>query len=262
MGAERNNVTRTLVLTLVTLALIVVGVMYNYYTDENRKNDPRVVPAKKLYSQYNSLAQKQAYPAVFALLDSVEAIYSQVPHYQKSFEIGVVENNRSAAWLSIALQRDMEDGVNHPAYADMAKDSLLRLSEISANKAIAIYESWIRGFQDLDEEQIRERIRPSFYEKFNVEDEDDQEMYLGRRVDELVSAQLETKRRLSVSYTNLGIVFRHREEYEQAAKYYLIAIDLWDKNLTAENNLNVLLGKPMKKRNFIERLFPADKEKE
>ena len=35
--------------------------------------------------------------------------------------------------------------------------------------------------------------------------------------------------------------------------------ELWDRNLTAKNNLNVLLGQPMEKRNVIQRMFPPDR---
>jgi hypothetical protein len=47
--------------------------------------------------------------------------------------------------------------------------------------------------------------------------------------------------------------------YDSAAFYYNNAIELWDRNLTAENNLNILLNRPQKKRNLIQTLFPPEK---
>jgi hypothetical protein len=49
-------------------------------------------------------------------------------------------------------------------------------------------------------------------------------------------------------------------DYEKAINNYQKAIDLWDQNLTAENNLNILLGKPLKKRNLIQKLFPPKRK--
>ena len=70
----------------------------------------------------------------------------------------------------------------------------------------------------------------------------------------------ETPRRLSVSYTNLGIMYRFREDYENAALSYKKAMDLWEDNLSAENNLNILLGRPLKKRSLLRKIFPEPKQ--
>ena len=84
--------------------------------------------------------------------------------------------------------------------------------------------------------------------------------YIKARTKDIEKAILENDRRLSVCYTNLGIVFRQREQYKQAAEQYKKALELWDRNLNAENNLNVLLGKPLKKRNIIQKLFPPERD--
>ena len=70
---------------------------------------------------------------------------------------------------------------------------------------------------------------------------------------------METDRRVSVCYTNLGIILRSRDDNEGAAEMYIKALELWEMNLEAENNLNRLLGRPLKKRNIIQKLFPPEK---
>jgi len=37
-------------------------------------------------------------------------------------------------------------------------------------------------------------------------------------------------------------------------------MELWGENLTAENNLNILLGRPVRKRTFIQKMFPQPKD--
>ena len=73
-------------------------------------------------------------------------------------------------------------------------------------------------------------------------------------------ALLENNRRLSVCYTNLGLISRFQGNYEDAVKQYEKALALWDRNLDAENNLNKLLNRPIKKRNIIQTLFPPEKD--
>jgi hypothetical protein len=82
-----------------------------------------------------------------------------------------------------------------------------------------------------------------------------------KRVDDLVLAQNETPRRLSVSFTNQGIVQRHLYKQNEAVESYIKAIKLWKDNFTARNNFNVLMGKPPKDRSIIDQLFPPDKNK-
>ncbi|MCK4748009.1 MAG: tetratricopeptide repeat protein, partial [Bacteroidales bacterium] len=67
-------------------------------------------------------------------------------------------------------------------------------------------------------------------------------------------------RRLSVCHTNLGVIYRHQGAYVEAAEEYQKALALWDRNLEAENNLNKLLNKPLKKRNMMQKLFPPNRE--
>jgi len=84
---------------------------------------------------------------------------------------------------------------------------------------------------------------------------------LNRRVRNLVTAQIETPRRLSVCMTNKGTIFRHMMQADSAFFYYNHALALWKENRTAESNLSVLMGGEPVKPSLIKSLFPPDKNK-
>ncbi|MCK5760725.1 MAG: hypothetical protein KAH33_05495, partial [Candidatus Delongbacteria bacterium] len=70
----------------------------------------------------------------------------------------------------------------------------------------------------------------------------------------------EMSRRYSVTYTNLGIVMRHKLLQDSSIVYYKKALDLWEDNHTAKSNLNVLMGEKPIKRGFIEKMFPPERK--
>jgi hypothetical protein len=184
-------------------------------------------------------------------MDSIECIYSAYKHYENSYEIGVLHNNRAASYLTWAI---------HNEDTNKNQDSLVNLAESAVLKSIEIYDHWLMRFQGLDQEEIKSIISDDFLEGLERYDADKQKKYLKNRIKEIEESNIETSRRMSVAYTNLGIVFRHRLLYDSAAFSYQKAIDLWDRNLTAENNLNILLGRPLKKRSFLQKLFPPDRD--
>lgn len=142
------------------------------------------------------------------------------------------------------------------------QDSMFTMAEKMVKKSIAIYSGWLKQFEDKSSEEIISIIEPEFYRGLEQYPVEKQELFINNRIEEIQQAQMETKRRLSVSYTNLGIIKRHKMRYEEAAKNYKRALDLWEENLTAQNNLNLLLGKPLEKRSFIRKLFPPERDKE
>lgn len=253
MTIFKNRATRALILTmgaLVSLALVVSGI---YYKNVNASVDPRIVEARKLYENYNLYAQKSAFDSIFRLMDEIEAIYSSVDHYQDSYEIGVLYNNRAATLLTIALYS--EEAMENP----LVQDSLMTLAMDAAEKSIEIYRRWLEKYPGKNKDEIERMISNNFLAGLEGYDTDQKEKFLKNRVKEIVETQTETERRLSVSYNNQGIIYRHKLQYEEAAESYKMAIDLWDRNLTAENNLNVLLGRPIRKQNFIQKMFPPEK---
>ena len=260
MRAALNSSTRALVLIMIALVVIGILIARFYYGNINKSIDPRVAEARSLYAKYDSYAQEGNYYKVFALLDSIEGIYRSTKHYEGSFELGVMYNNRAAALLTISMFADSILTRQNP-YSGLSADSLVTLSEINVLNAISIYDNWLTEFSGKSFEQICEIIEPQFMNGLENIDPDLKTKYLGARVREIEKAILENDRRLSVCYTNLGIVFRQREQYKEAVEQYEKALELWDRNLNAENNINLLLGRPLKKRNFIQKLFPPEKNK-
>ena len=253
MGFFQNKKNRVLILSMGALVFSGITISYFYYKSINESTDPRIVNARTLYEKYNRYAQNNEFDSIFSLMDSIELIYTSVDHYKNSYELGVLYNNRAASFLTMALYTDSIEITD--------QDSLINLADIAANKSIEIYTQWLGIFQDKNQTEIEKAISDDFYRGLENYDIDQKNTFLKNRIKEIQESQTETKRRLSVSYTNLGIIERHNLQYDSAAIRYKKAIDLWDRNLTAENNLNILLGRPIKKRSFIQKLFPPDRDK-
>jgi tetratricopeptide (TPR) repeat protein len=247
---------------LITAMIIIVAIGFSvaklYYDYENKAIDPRIIKARELYKRFDSLAEKQDFKGLFILLDSIEAIYTPLPHYQDSYELGVLYNNRAATWLSMAIYHD-EKSLSLDGTTLLSKDTLLYLSQQAAKHSIQLYETWIDRFGQLPEDEIKTKIYTDFKKGLNHVSDRELERFIEKRATEMLEAQLETPRRLSVAYTNLGIVLRHKEDYSKAIEMYQKAMELWDKNLAAENNLNTILGRPHKKQNILQKILPPDK---
>jgi tetratricopeptide (TPR) repeat protein len=252
---------RVIIITMITLVFVSIIVSKLYYQNVNNAVDPRIVPARKMYDRYNELTENNDFIAVFQLLDSIETIYNSFPHYKHSFEKGVMANNKAAVYLTLAMHKDsIFLPSDNERLRNIPTDSLLKYSFNEIETAISMYENWKNTFSSKSETDIKQMIENEFLDGLSNYAEEDQQTFLGNRVKELISTQQEIDRRLSVAYTNKGMVYRMAEDYESAILCYKKAIDLWDQNLTAENNLNILFGKPIKKRSIIEKLFPPEKE--
>ena len=256
MAVKKNNKsTRALILTLSALVLISVLISRYYYKGVNDAVDPRVKEARLLYIKYNDYTKTNSFYSILYLMDSIEAVYSTYPHYRNSYETGVLYNNKAASYLTMALHMDSA------SYRPQRQDSLFILAETMVNQSIAIYTHWLDRFENKSQEDVKVLIESEFYKGLEKYPHELKETFLSKRVEEIQEAKLETKRRLSVSYTNLGIIKRHRMQYEEAAQHYKTALELWERNLTAENNLNLLLGKPVKERSFLRKMFPPERNK-
>ena len=254
MNTKRNKASRALILIMGALVLLGIIIARVHYRNMNTSIDPRIVEAREIYKKYNAYAQSNALDSVFYLLDKIESIYSRYTHYAESFEVGVLYNNRAATYLTLALYSPLFS-------ADSAsQDSLINMAEEVTNKSIRLYSKWMETFMEMDESQIRRHISDEFLMDMDGFAKEDIEIFLSNRVKEIQDAQIETPRRLSVSYTNLGIINRHRKQYDDAVNCYTNALELWDQNLSAENNLNILLGRPLKKRTLIQKLFPPERK--
>jgi tetratricopeptide (TPR) repeat protein len=254
MNIFKDKTSRALILIMCALVLLGILVSVIYYKSLNKSIDPRIVKARTLYEKYNVYALNNDFDSIFLLMDSIESIYTSVEHYHNSFETGVLYNNRAAAFLTMAIfsensKKSME-----------VRDSLINLAELKTLYSIEIYNNWLAKFENKNKEEIESLILNDFYKGLDGYPDNKKVSYLKKRIKEIQEAQIETARRLSVSYTNLGIIYRHKQLYEEAAQSYKKAIELWDRNLTAENNLNLLLGRPLTKRSFIQKMFPPKRK--
>jgi len=257
MSILSNKNKRALILAMTALSFIVIVFSYFYYKGINSSKDPRVKFARELYEKYNGYTAQNDFDNVFALLDSVEYIYKGINHYAESFEVGVLYNNRAAAYLTMAIYENTPE-----RFMLLSKDSLLNLAQTSALKSILIYENWLSIYKNKTPDDINTIIINDYLKGLEQYTDKEKNKFLNNRIEEIETAQYETERRLSVAFTNLGIIYRHHEQYENAIINYQKAIELWDQNLSAENNLNILLGKPLKKRNIIQKLFPPKQKEE
>ena len=251
MAFIKNKKTRALIFimcALVALGLIVANL---HYSRVNNSVDPRIVKARTLYEKYNKYASLNQFDSIVYLMDSIENVYAQIDHYKNSYEIGVIHNNRAATFITQAL---FYSGVD-----STLMDSLICKAEITTRKSINIYKNWLSLYSEKEPKLLDEIIRRDFFKGLEKYSDKEQLSYFKNRKKEVNEALLENKRRLSVSYTNLGIVYRHRTNYDSAAILYQKAIELWDQNITAKNNLNILLDRPLEKRLFLQKLFPPEK---
>ncbi len=247
-----NNPTKIIILVMVVLVGIGLTIAQIYYGNKNKTEDPRVKQARVLYGKYNEYTQNKDYQHVLALLDSIETIYNSTNHYHHSYEMGVLHNNRGAIYLTIALHEN-DSGKTRNHYLDIAEKHF--------QLSIHIYESWIDTFGNMDKKSLMKKIIQDFPADDPAFNGLDIQKIRQNRLEDIMLARTETPRRLSVSYTNTGIIHRHLYRFEKAMQHYKKALALWEKNHTAKNNLNILLGKPVEKPNILERLFPPEKEK-
>lgn len=242
-----------LALIIAVMVLLGFGAAVIYYRSLNQAEDPRVMTAKRLLAQYDRDLKAGKFLEVHTLLDSVEAIYAHTSGYEGSFEFGVVENNRASAFIMRALY----DTLLHEG----EKEQLLNFAKNHLTNGIGIYEHWLDSVKALDERDICDLLRPVYYDTACLLSGANPQDVLEKRVDDILFAKVETRRRLSVAYTNMGIVHRHLMMTDSSLVCYVKALELWEDNHQARSNLDVLLGKEPSKRNFIQKLFPPDRHK-
>ena len=244
--------TKKIILGVLIIVCISFLVAYIYYDSKNKAEDPRIVQTKYMFKQYDDLMAINKFSSALPLLDSIETILVKAPGYKESFELGIVYNDRGSAYLSMALY-GVKDSVE--------KAKLLEFAKKNIDSSIVLYNIWLGKNSDLTKEQLIESIKSFFPENDAAFQGRNPDKILQKRADDLVLAQKETYRRLSVCYTNLGIVLRHQYKQDEAIESYIKAIKLWKDNFTARNNFNVLMGKPPEDRSIIDQLFPPEKNK-
>jgi len=253
---KRPIMTLIIIMSVIVAISLLIAILY--YNSANNAVDPRVVEARRLYSEYNSYAKSGDFTEIFWLLDTIESIYDSYPHYSYSYEKGVILNNRAAALLTLALYRD-SIRVDLNPYFNIPVDSINLLASTNLVIAVNLYTDWKTKFRGMSAEEISAEIEDDFFDGFEDMPAEKGFRYLNNRAKEISNSLSETDRRLSVCYTNLGVLSRQSGEYDLAIKYYREALELWDRNLSAENNLNAIFGKPSRQRNILQRLFPPER---
>jgi len=66
--------TQRLLAVMVFISIAVFMVMFFYYRDINRSEDPRVIEAKTGFEKYNQLMQENQYGLALDILDNLEKI--------------------------------------------------------------------------------------------------------------------------------------------------------------------------------------------
>ncbi len=256
-----------LVLVMISGAIVASG--YFYYQELNRAEDPRIVDARKIMAKYNKLMSDNEADLALLLLDKVEEIYSNTAGYEDSYELGVVENNRGSIFLIKAETALINSGklkneklnskkLNSEKQNNKktkTKTNDLALAREHITNSINIYVHWLEEVSSMSREEIYDMILPFFRKNDPAFANRDISKIIEKRVNDIIASKLETKRRLSVSYTNLGIINRYEGNFKKAQEQYEKAIELWPENHVAKDNLNRLLGLPVKKRNFIKQIF-------
>lgn len=236
---------------MVILTVAGIYIASVYYGNINRSVDPRVRQAQIMYGRYNLYAAENDSEKVLALLDSIKDVYLSVAHYRNSYEMGVIENNRASVFLTKALSDTIIED-RRQLYFSLAEQHLIQ--------GIDLFTRWLDIFGSRTREEVAVMVSEDFSADKSLKNNKDLELIIQNRVNAIMTAQVDTPRRLSVSFTNLGIIRRHEDQIEQAYDYYSKALELWDENHAAKNNMNILFDKPVVNQGIIRKLFPPAKK--
>ncbi len=250
-----SGLVKVIAFAVTLTALVLIGSAI-HYRQLNNLEDARLAATTEFHKEYALSVEKNEYGSALTILDKWEALYKSVPGYDDSYEIGVLYNNRCSLYL-IQFETDVltstaEDFTPPYHYLDEAEKYILI--------SISTYEAWLEKYGSLSESALTGLVQQAFPESDPVLKEKNVKKVRAKRVADLKLAQIETSRRLSVSLTNLGVIKRYRNDLDTAKKLYERAISLWDKNYTAQDNLDILLGKKPQKRSMINKLFPPERE--
>ena len=244
----------TKVILAITFSVTLLAILFAffYYKNINSAEDPRIAGAKKLLLEYDKVQGGINSFEAFPLLDSAFAIFRSLPDYSGSFEPGVIYNNKCSALLLLAIYDSTISGSE--------KNNLLALSMSYCDSSINCYNLWKNEWAGLSSTEIENKLKPFMREEDPRFMDVNFSKVFEKRVKDILEAQVETDRRLSVCMTNKGIIYRHMQHQDSALICYREALNLWKDNRIARSNLSVLMGGKPIKPSFIESLFPPDKK--
>ena len=243
--------TKVILTITFSVSILAVAFAFFYYRNINNSEDPRVKKAHEFLLQYEKQSVRNNSLEAFPFLDSANAIFRSYPEYESSFEIGVIYNNKCSALLLMALYDSI--------ISEFEKNNILSLAMKYCDSSISNYRIWSGSWDSLSPEIISDRISPYMKEDDPAFRGYDFEKIFSGRVKNIVAAQIETPRRLSVSLSNKGTIYRHMMKPDSSLICYQMALSLWKDNRTAKSNLNVLMGGEPIQPSLIELLFPPDK---
>ena len=235
-----------------SVSLLAILFAFFFYRSKNLAEDPRITGARELLLKYDKASGSMNGFDLFPLLDSAEAVFKSLPDYACSYEPGVIFNNKCSALLMMAIY---DSTIN-----STEKLVLLNLSMNFCDSSITCYNRWKSEWGKLSSEEIRDKLSRLMLKDDPGFNNVNFGKVFNRRVENILDAQIETDRRLSVSMTNKGTIFRHMLKQDSALVFYREALNLWKDNRIARSNLSVLMGGKPIKPSFIESLFPPDKE--
>lgn len=248
-----TNGTKNIIMVMMVVVAASIAIAYVYYDKINENEDPRVIEARKILDRFNEDIASEDYFNLLLKLDTVEKTFEKIQHYANSYEMGVIYNNRASIYLSMAL---------YDSTKIRRKDSLLSQAEKWCAKAVTVYEKGITRWEGKTKEEITAEITPDFKNAQYLFPEKSIEAIIEKRVEDIELSKLETPRRLSVTYTNLGIIKRNQYKQQEALDLYVKAIELWEDNHAAKKNLGQLIGRPVEDRSAIKKLFPKSRTAE
>lgn len=245
----------TKVVLAITFSIVMLTLLFAffYYRSINLSEDPRVSRARIMMSEYDRQSGGPDSYTRFSLLDSADAVFRSLPDYETSFETGVIFNNKCSGLLMMALYDS--------TLSDINKSDLLRLSLQYSDSSISVYNRWLHEWGGLSDEATAQRLEPFMRHDDQAFEGRNFERIFRRRVKNIALARIETPRRLSVSYTNRAMAYRHLMMQDSALYCYEKALSLWKDNRTAKSNMSVLMGGEPIKAGLIESLFPPDRNK-
>ena len=236
-----------------SVSVLALAFAFFYYRTINKSEDPRILKARELLARFDRVSGDSGSIEAFPLLDSAFNIFHSIPDYKSSFETGVIFNNKCSGLLMMVLY--------DTSISEHEKSVLLDLSLKYCDSSISVYRKWITEWESLSPEEINKKVSTHMNEDDPSFSGYNFKRILTRRIKSIISAQVETPRRLSVSLTNKGTIYRHMLKPDSSLLCYQEALKLWKDNRTAKSNLSVFMGGEPIKPTLIQSLFPPDKNK-
>ncbi len=225
---------KIIIFIAVLIVISVVFISIFYYRAAKKSEDPRITETIIQYSKYDEMIKNKDYNNAFKILDSIGMIYSKYDDYKNSYEVGLLQNSKAVIYITLAVSE----------HNDSLKRNFLDSAKFFASKSIIIFEQWLREFAQLSRNEIIIKIdeyhmpEDTIFKSKNLVD------IINKRVDNIVKAQKETPKHLSIAYTNLGSVYQYFGENKLAILNNRKALEIWSGNKTAKNNINILIDRP------------------